>query len=149
MDNVLFLCTGNFYRSRFAEILFNWYATHQDLKWRAHSSGLALNPRNLGHMSEFTISRLNRLQVPVHQYLRYPRDLTLDDLERADHIIAVKEIEHLPLISQRFPEWLDKIEYWEIHDIDVEGPEAALPQLEQRVIELVQRLKDHSPASIR
>ncbi len=26
MQTVLFLCTGNYYRSRYAEILFNWNA---------------------------------------------------------------------------------------------------------------------------
>jgi protein-tyrosine phosphatase len=149
MGNLLFLCTGNYYRSRFAEILFNWHANQQDLPWRAESRGLELNPGNLGHMSEFTIRRLNYLQVPISQYLRFPKDLTCHDLGNANHIVAVKESEHRPLVSRRFPEWLDKIEYWEIHDIDFEGPEVALPQLELRVTELLQRIREFSPESIR
>ncbi len=147
MGTVLFLCTGNYYRSRFAEILFNWHATHQKLPWRADSRGLALNPRNLGYMSEFTVHRLNRMQVPFDQYLRDPKDLALNDLESSNHIVAVKESEHRPLISRRFPEWSNKIEYWKIHDIDFEGPEEALPQLEMHVIDLIQRIKGFSPES--
>ena len=38
---VLFLCTGNYYRSRFAEILFNQLAPTRGLNWRADSRGLA------------------------------------------------------------------------------------------------------------
>ena len=142
MSTVLFLCTGNYYRSRFAEILFNYHAAHQKVPWRADSRGLALNTRNLGHMSEFTISRLSRLQMPVDQYLRDPKDLSLVDLNAADQIVAVKEAEHRPLIARRFPDWLEKIEFWEVHDIDCAGPEVALPQLEKQVIELMLRLKD-------
>ena len=33
---VLFLCTGNYYRSRFAEVLFNSVAGQMGLPWRAH-----------------------------------------------------------------------------------------------------------------
>jgi hypothetical protein len=40
--SVLFLCTGNFYRSRFAEILFNSVAERMRLPWKASSRGLAL-----------------------------------------------------------------------------------------------------------
>jgi protein-tyrosine phosphatase len=39
---VLFLCTGNYYRSRFAEVLFNSVAGTMGLPWRASSRGLAL-----------------------------------------------------------------------------------------------------------
>ena len=35
---VLFLCTGNYYRSRFAEILFNSVASKLGLPWQASSS---------------------------------------------------------------------------------------------------------------
>jgi hypothetical protein len=34
---VLFLCTGNYYRSRFAEVLFNSVAGKMGLPWRASS----------------------------------------------------------------------------------------------------------------
>src|SRR5260370_39303693 len=39
---VLFLCTGNYYRSRFAEVLFNSVAAKMGLPWRASSRGLGL-----------------------------------------------------------------------------------------------------------
>jgi protein-tyrosine phosphatase len=37
-----FLCTGNYYWSRFAEILFNSVAGKRGLPWQASSRGLAL-----------------------------------------------------------------------------------------------------------
>ena len=40
--NVLFLCTGNYYCSRFAEILFDSVAGKMGLHWKASSRGLAL-----------------------------------------------------------------------------------------------------------
>ncbi|MEJ7592066.1 MAG: low molecular weight phosphatase family protein, partial [Planctomycetaceae bacterium] len=33
MKTVLFLCTGNYYRSRYAEILFNAKAEEMGLEW--------------------------------------------------------------------------------------------------------------------
>ena len=144
MNTVLFLCTGNYYRSRFAEIFFNWHAAEQGLPWRADSRGLALDPQNLGHMSRYTINRLCGLEIPADDYLRDPQDLAVSDLQSAQHVVAVKATEHRPLISRRFPQWLDKIEFWEVHDIDCAVPEEALPHLEREVEGLIQRLKEKS-----
>jgi protein-tyrosine phosphatase len=142
MKTVLFLCTGNYYRSRFAEIFFNWHAARSGLPWRADSRGLAIDPRNIGYMSHFTVNRLTSLEIPVRDYLRDPQDLNLVDLSMADHVVAVKASEHRPLISRRFPQWHDKVEFWEVHDIDCALPEDALPHLEKEVTGLMQRLKD-------
>jgi low molecular weight protein-tyrosine phosphatase len=50
---VLFLCTGNYYRSRFAEILFNSVTGKMGLSWKATSRGLALERgvNNVGPMA--------------------------------------------------------------------------------------------------
>ena len=139
-QTVLFLCTGNYYRSRFAEILFNWLANRVNLPWQATSRGLALDSRNLGYMSDYTVNRLSHLQIPIHGYQRYPQDLTVADLNSANQIIAVKETEHRPLMISRFPEWTNQVEFWEVHDIDCARPEEALPQLELKVRGLLERL---------
>ncbi len=53
MKKILFLCTGNYYRSRFAEKLFNNLATQKNLDWEADSRGLAIERgvNNVGAMS--------------------------------------------------------------------------------------------------
>ena len=46
--NVLFLCTGNYYRSRFAEILFNSVAGRMGLPWKASSRGMGYRVKKVG-----------------------------------------------------------------------------------------------------
>ncbi|WP_259235282.1 arsenate reductase/protein-tyrosine-phosphatase family protein [Bradyrhizobium elkanii] len=60
MKRVLFLCTGNYYRSRYAEELFNHLARAEQLAWRASSRGAAErgSPDNVGPMSVFADDRL-------------------------------------------------------------------------------------------
>ena len=58
MKRILFLCTGNYYRSRFAEIFFNWHAEQRVLAWRAESRGLALDASNVGPISRHTLAYL-------------------------------------------------------------------------------------------
>src|SRR5438309_886198 len=64
MKTVLFLCTGNYYRSRYAEILFNWKAQECGVAWKADSRGLDPDPRNPGPMSRHTMTALKRLDIP-------------------------------------------------------------------------------------
>ena len=46
---VLFLCTGNYYRSRFAEALFNSVARKMNLPWKASSRRPGPRTRRLEH----------------------------------------------------------------------------------------------------
>ena len=138
---VLFLCTANYYRSRFAEHLFNWLARREGLDWRADSRGLAVDHwRDLVAISCFAVDALQQRGIPVNGNHRNPRALAQEDLEQSQLVVAVKEAEHRPLLAEQFPHWADRVEYWHVHDIDCAPPEDAIPVLEQLVRALVQRL---------
>jgi protein-tyrosine phosphatase len=141
MNRVLFLCTGNYYRSRFAEIFFNWHAGRRQMPWQAESRGLAPVKENVGPLSWHTLARLATLGIPAESYLRLPLAVTHDDFERAQHIVAVKEAEHRPLIAGRFPAWLARVEFWRVHDVDCAHAREAMPILENEVLGLLARLE--------
>src|SRR6185295_5985013 len=87
--SILFLCTGNYYRSRFAEVLFNSVATKMGLSWRASSRGLALKRgvNNVGPMAVSAITALKALGVRAGDAItRMPTQVTSDDLENAVRI---------------------------------------------------------------
>src|ERR1700687_1255416 len=114
---VLFLCTGNYYRSRFAEVLFNSVAGKMGLPWKASSRGLALERgvHNVGPMAASAIQVLEALGVRADDAVtRLPSQVTTHDLERADRVIALKQAEHLPLLQERFPAWAEKVEFWQV-----------------------------------
>jgi protein-tyrosine phosphatase len=139
---VLFLCTGNYYRSRFAEELFNHLAAQQDHPARASSRGLAVERGifNFGPISTHTIKGLEQRGITITKPMRKPQALTEFDLQNATLIVAVKEAEHRPLMQERFPEWVSRVRYWAIHDLDQETPETALAALDNKVRQLFQEL---------
>jgi len=140
MRTVLFLCTGNYYRSRFAEIYFNWHVQQSGLPWRAESRGLDLDPTNVGHMSRYTAARLREVGIDLQPYWRSPLDVSDQDLADSHHIVAVKQAEHRPLMDRRFPQHVHRVEFWHVHDIDYALPSQAIPQLEEEVHRLIERL---------
>src|SRR5438477_2626306 len=110
---VLFLCTGNYYRSRFAEVLFNSVAGKMGLPWRASSRGLALERgvNNVGPMATSAIKALAALGVCAgEECARAPAPVTAEDFAAADRVVALKRDEHLPLLLERFPATVEKIE---------------------------------------
>jgi protein-tyrosine phosphatase len=132
---VLFLCTGNYYRSRFAEILFNSVAAQMGLPWRASSRGLALERgvNNVGPMDASAVKTLQALDVsPADAWTRFPVAVATDDLEAADLIVALQRSEHVPLLQERFPAWANVVEYW-----DVEDSPRALALIQREVMELM------------
>ncbi len=135
---LLFLCTGNYYRSRFAEVLFNSVAGKMGLPWRASSWGLALERgvNNVGPMAVEAIRALEALGVRAEVAVtRFPAQVTTDDLEGADRVVALKQAEHLPLLEERFPAWAEKVEFWHVDD----APKV-LGLIEQEVMGLVARI---------
>src|SRR5262247_3539329 len=109
---VLFLCTGNYYRSRFAEALFNSVADKMGLPWRASSRGLALE-RGVNNVGPMEVSAVKALEArglrAVAEFSRCPIQATVEDFEAAHWIVALKEAEHLPLLNERFPGWAEKV----------------------------------------
>jgi protein-tyrosine phosphatase len=143
---VLFLCSGNYYRSRFAEHLFNHLAADTSLSYRADSAGLWHDCRihNVGPISSDTLTALRARGVSLPDSHRIPRDVTEADIRGAALTIAVKEAEHRPIVSERFPALLELVEFWHVHDLDCAPPSEAIPLLESQVRALVARLARQS-----
>jgi len=142
-NTVLFLCTGNYYRSRFAEELFNHLAPKNLPGWMATSRALAIETGiyNYGPMSVHTQTALAERGIPIAQPMRNPQQVSEEDLAAAKKIIALKEAEHRPYLTQRYPAWPDRVEYWHIHDLDKSTPVEALSQIADRVTALMAELK--------
>jgi translation initiation factor 1 len=135
---VLFLCSGNYFRSRFAEILFNHIARKFGLAWQAASRDLALEQgvNNVGSVAALVHQGLVQRGIKAADALsRMPQAVTEIDLEKADRVVALNETEHLPLLQTYSTTVRAKIEYWHMED----APEA-LAQIEEQVNDLIARL---------
>jgi low molecular weight protein-tyrosine phosphatase len=143
MKKILFLCTGNYYRSRYAEEIFNHLAKREGLSWRAFSRGAAESgsPDNVGPMSRFALEALEAQAIVPDGGARAPMFSVLADFHDAHLVVALKEAEHRPLIEQRFPEIAGRITYWHIDDIEFAPPSIALPMIEAHVRELIVALR--------
>jgi protein-tyrosine phosphatase len=145
MKRLLFLCTGNYYRSRYAELLFNALALTMRLTWRADSRGLDLSAgkNNIGPLSSFVADRLNRRGFGLVAAPRMPQQVSASDFADADLVIALKKAEHQPIIVAKFAEWVHRVDYWHVHDIDRASPDEALSLIEREIEILLARLKAH------
>jgi protein-tyrosine phosphatase len=189
MNTVLFLCTGNYYRSRFAEELFNHKAaairpvvrfqhshpvsvgSHANvgikgplanisgsgaldltfasgdgglgvanvksapLRWQAQSRALAIERgvANIGPLSPFALQALRARGCSPTGGDRMPRQCADIDFENAQRIIALNEREHRPLIRERFPEWEQRVDFWQVEDVSFVRPDVALAAIEKHV----------------
>ena len=132
VHRLLFLCSGNYYRSRFAEILFNVWAEQEDVEWRADSRGLG-GPEEMATLANIAPQAVRGLEsrgISVAPNIRGPRPLREDDLAASNLIIAMNEHEHRPLLAARFPAWENKVEYWMIADLTEATPEETLGEIE-------------------
>jgi protein-tyrosine phosphatase len=139
MQTVLFVCTGNYYRSRYAEMLFN--ATKPaSLHWIAISRGFDPSPVNPGPIAQVVIERLRERGYPAPNPLPSPRRLKEADLHNARRIIALDADEHPAYVEEHFPAWRGKFEFWRVPDLDRMSASEALGLIEANVEWLIDEL---------
>ncbi|MGA2497006.1 MAG: low molecular weight phosphatase family protein [Tepidisphaeraceae bacterium] len=141
-NTILFLCTGNYYRSRFAEVYFNELTSRAGLDWSADSRALKISAgRNVGPMSVAAIKRLRGQGIHLQPDIRFPQPLHEADLQSASLIIGLKEAEHRPMLEKMFPRRTQAVEFWHVHDVDQATAEESLGEIEGHVEQLIKRLQ--------
>lgn len=140
-NRLLFLCTGNYYRSRFAEEYFNQRVTEMGLPWIAESRGLAEQidafSENHGPISIHALRYLQLYLVEPRMVRRYPMRAEIGDFDRSARVIALSRREHEPMLEARFPQYVSRVEYFDIEDIGLETPASAIPRLVHQVDHLI------------
>jgi protein-tyrosine phosphatase len=141
--HVLFVCTGNFYRSRFAEALFKAHATTGALT--ASSRGLDTSkPRDTG-VSPLVLEELKRLKISADLIAGYPRQLEREDLEAADVVVLLNGSEHAPMLKKQFPHVdLTKMRQWSVPDVPVMAAKDAFAEITRQVDLLVAELGERA-----
>jgi protein-tyrosine phosphatase len=134
MMKVLFLCTGNFYRSRLAEELLRGYSEIGGVDLVSDSAGLGPipNPINIGPIRAEVIDYLAGYGMRPTGADRVPRKCGIEDIESSDVVIGMNEIEHRQMIEEQFPGIAPKrIRYWHVPDME-EDPNLTGPDLMDR-----------------
>lgn len=146
---VLFICTGNYYRSRYAELYFN-ARVPVGAGWRAESRGFAPDASNVGPIARSVLARLAAGSIAAPVEVRMPLSLTQNDLEQARYIVALDAAEHPPYVEHLFPHWRDQFRYWQVADLGFMSVEDALSGIERAVDTLIAELiADFPPSSPR
>jgi protein-tyrosine phosphatase len=142
-NRVLFLCTGNYYRSRYAEEIFNHQVRREGLGWRAFSRAVAekLSPENVGPISSHALNALQARSIAPGGAARNPVLCTVDDFAEAELVVALKDAEHRPMIEHRFAGVAHRVEYWDVDDIEYLDPQTALGKIDELVGLLIRRLQ--------
>jgi protein-tyrosine phosphatase len=131
---VLFLCTGNYYRSRLAEEALRGYSAAQDIKLVSDSAGLGIipNPINIGPMRLEAVNYLKNSGFRSIGMNRFPKKCTVFDLESSDIVIGMNEPEHKQMFDEQFPGIAaNRVRYWHVPDMD-EDPGFLSPDLIDR-----------------
>lgn len=140
MQRVLFICTANYYRSRFAEAVFNHHAEQRSLDWRAFSRGLNINAVPEGNISKAAAVALEARGIGLHHSGPTRVQIAAGDLHGADLAIAMSEQEHRPMLVRAFPDHVENVVFWDVDDLPLLSSEEALPKIERQVLGLLNGL---------
>jgi len=133
---VLFLDAGNYHRARLAEAIFHSVAAKMRLPWAAASRNLApeRDAASRCPLAAGVVDGFKKMGISTAEVNEPANSLTLNDLEQAARIVALHDAEHRALLAERFPDWVDKVEFWDVPD------ESAFDLIEREVMALVARI---------
>jgi protein-tyrosine phosphatase len=144
--DVLFICTGNYFRSRYAEELFNFSAAEAGSPLRAISRGIrtSLIVERDGPLSPYTVRRLAERGIRSAAP-RGPIQLSESDVLSSRMAIALCDREHRPRLESTFPHLRESFAYWHVEDVNPElgvvaSANASLDQIEILVADLLREL---------
>jgi protein-tyrosine phosphatase len=143
MNQLLFLCTANYYRSRFSEQYFNHHAALTGLNWRADSKAITRHPLFEGvegPMSPHSIEYLAEIGLQADTS-RFPARVEDEHFDHYHRVIAASRDEHYPMMQEHFPHRANGIHYFTVEDLHIYGPERALPHLVQSLDALLEELR--------
>ena len=132
---ICFVCTGNYYRSRFAEAVFNFMASNSDLKISAESRGLNISAADQlaekhGELSLFTLDMLNKLSIDKSFTHDKRRRFSINDINKFDKFIFLDKEEHTSMLYKvKDIDNFDikkKIVFWNVKDVFDWKPEKTL-----------------------
>jgi len=145
-QTILFICTGNYYRSRFAEAFFNHHAELRGLCWRAISRGLAIERViEINKLSRFTFTAMLQRGIKRQHTSVDLNALTLQDLIEADLAIAMCDAEHRPMMIEKYPLWVNHVIYWHVRDLPDSLPSKAISEIERQVFLLLDSISTSDP----
>ena len=135
-SKILFLCTANYYRSRFAELYTQHLSDRWGLEVTADSAGLEMakwREHNRGNLSPHAIGALESAGIEIKKPFREPKQFVPSTVSEGVRAIALCEREHRPMLLRDFPEMLDLTEFWTVEDVEFESPTEALGRIRELV----------------
>jgi protein-tyrosine phosphatase len=115
--SILFICTGNWYRSRFAES----YLKSKGYK-HVLSRGVNVNNnkkrkyREIHKQSSLVKNKLKELGLEKYINNKTPKQLTENDMLKSNKIILINKKEHYSYIIKKYPKYKNKLIVWNIRD---------------------------------
>lgn len=120
------------------------------MPWRAISRGLAIHmvpPQYV--LSPHTHQHLAARNMDVRHTAPDRRQLSVEDLAGAQMIIALKDGEHRPMMRTLFPEWEERVVFWDVGDQPDVKPDDGLATIEKQVVELIGDLRGAEAMALR
>ena len=137
---VLFVCTANIHRSRFAEEVFNHLAKKGDSVHQAFSAGLRVGDYSFRTIYYPALDNLKKFNITPHRPSAHSMHIDDVDLSEYGRIICMDEGEHKPMVLANPNLKNDLFEYWNIIDEPKVKSELSLPKCFQRVESLLSDL---------